>query len=118
MALTSVIQEIVFIRGLLSEIGVHIEKPTNVYEDNQACIAFANDAQISKRAKHIDIKFHFTREKIEDGSVRLIYIPTDKNMADFLTKPLPRGPLTTARNAINLIEDEKGKCWSSPLQLH
>ena len=42
----------------------------------------------SRRTKHIDTKFHFIRERVEDGSVKIFYVPTDEMAADLLTKPL------------------------------
>jgi len=41
-----------------------------------------------KRTKHIDIRYHFTRERVESGEIELIYIPTEHQLADLLTKAL------------------------------
>ncbi len=42
----------------------------------------------NRRTKHIDIKFHFIREKVGDGVIRLLYTPTAEMIADCLTKPV------------------------------
>jgi hypothetical protein len=61
-----------------------------VYEDNQACIKMAEGDGITKRAKHIDVRYHVTREAIENGEIRLEYVKTEDQVADALTKNLGR----------------------------
>lgn len=68
MALDSDTQEIIFIRGLITEIGITIELPTIIYEDNNSCISLDETTQISNRAKHIDIKYHFLRSPLTPKS--------------------------------------------------
>ena len=63
---------------------------TMIYEDNQGCIALARNPVFHSRTKHIDIKFHFLREKIEEGVMKLEYKPTNEMIADGLTKALGR----------------------------
>lgn len=58
-------------------------------EDNQSAISYSNNNIISDRTKHIDVKWHFVKDHVQRGTVKLQYIPTDKNVADMLTKPLP-----------------------------
>ena len=41
------------------------------------------------RTKHIDIKFHYVREVLQEGVIELVYCPTNSMTADILTKPLP-----------------------------
>ena len=64
------------------------EKKIVVFEDNQSAIKIANTLE-TKQSKHIDIRYHFTRELIANNVVELIYIPTDRQIADMMTKPLP-----------------------------
>ena len=53
-----------------------------------------------KRAKHIDVRHHFVKEKVEKGEFTPVYIPSEDNIVDLLTKPLPK---ETMRNfVINL----------------
>jgi len=59
-----------------------------VYEDNQGAIALAKNPEFHKRTKHIDIRYHFVREKVEDGQVVLEYCPTQEMLADLMTKPI------------------------------
>lgn len=88
VALCSCTQEIVWLRMLLNEIGITQDQPTLVYEDNQSCIALANNPVYHKRTKHVDIKYHYTREKVEDGTIVLEHCDTEKQVADIFTKAL------------------------------
>jgi hypothetical protein len=84
------IQEVVFLRRLLQDLNEPQLKATAIYEDNEGCIALAKNPVHHKRSKHIDVKYHFTREKVESGEVELFSIRTDEQVADVLTKNLPK----------------------------
>ncbi|KAI0991612.1 hypothetical protein K3495_g16575 [Podosphaera aphanis] len=65
---------------------------TRTLTDNQSALALAKGTN-SARTKHIDVAYHYTRECITNGDIELEYIPTDKMLADILTKPLPNPKL-------------------------
>jgi hypothetical protein len=90
MALSLAVQTVIWIRKLLKNFGVSIEKPTTLYEDNQGCIAMAKNPVNHERTKHIDIRYHFVREKVEEGIVQVEYLETEEMLADILTKGLAR----------------------------
>jgi hypothetical protein len=83
----SATQTAIYIRQLLMDLGFKQDEPTVIMEDNQACIAMSNNPITHKRMKHIDVRFHFVREKVESKEVELVYIPTQHQLADILTKP-------------------------------
>ena len=58
--------------------------------DNQGSLEFAKNPHINHRSKHIDIHHHFVRERLEAGDFSIVYIPTADNLADILTKHLPK----------------------------
>eukprot|EP00873_Tetraselmis_striata_P010252 jgi/Tetstr1/430516/TSEL_020315.t1 len=64
-------------------------QPLIMMEDNQGAISYATNAVISDMTKHIDIKWHFLKDHVKAGTVRVNYIATDLNTADMMTKPLP-----------------------------
>ena len=66
-----------------------------LYEDNNGCVKIANNLGSHKLAKHIDIKYHFAKERVGDKSVRVEYISTENQVADVFTKPL--GPIKFSR---------------------
>ena len=92
MALTQAAKETIWLRQLMSELGFQttIRKPTIVYEDNQSAIALAKNPVYHARTKHIDVQYHFIRNKVESKEIELRYLPTKEMIADALTKPLPR----------------------------
>jgi len=80
--------EVLWIRSLISFLNLDVSEPTLLYEDNQSCIKLTSNPEYHKRTKHIDIKHHFIREKVQDGTVQLKYIHTTDQEADILTKSL------------------------------
>ena len=61
-----------------------------IYIDNSRAISLAHNPQHHDRTKHIDVRHHFIYEAIEEGRIELQYVKTEDNIADLLTKPLPR----------------------------
>ena len=57
-----------------------------------------------KRAKHIDVRHHFMKEKIEKGEFTPVYIPSEDNVADLLTK-------TTSKRDHEEICERSGSLW-------
>ena len=90
-------------------------KPVVIYGDNQGAIALAKNPQFYGRTKHIDIAHHFVREKVADGSVDLRYVPTEKQIADGLTKALPRDRFEAFRKLLGLEEPPIRKAWLDPV---
>ena len=90
MALAAEVQETDQQRMMFEELGLPVSQPTIIREDNKACQLFADHAGNFGRTKHIDVRYHFVRERIQQRNVRMDYIPTSKNVADIFTKALPR----------------------------
>ncbi|GMG18459.1 unnamed protein product [Phytophthora fragariaefolia] len=89
MALTEATQEAIWLKAFLCEIGEMETKSTiKIYENNQGSIALAKNPEFHKRTKHIDIRYHFVREKVEDSQVVLEYCSTKDMLADLMTKPI------------------------------
>jgi hypothetical protein len=70
-------------------------------EDNQSAIFLANSAATTQRSKHVDIKLHFVREVLARGQVIIHHCPTDKMIADILTKATQR--MTFNKLALQLL---------------
>ena len=60
-----------------------------LYEDNQAAIALTKNPQFHNRTKHIQVQYHWIREKVAEKEFALQYISTKKQLADMFTKSLP-----------------------------
>ena len=89
MAVCSAGQEAVHLRQLLTGLRFAPTSPTVIFEDNQGCIALSENPVHHKRTKHIDIRFHYTRDLVACGVIILKYISTADQLADLLTKALP-----------------------------
>ena len=84
------IQEVLWLRDMLKELGLHVKTGSTVYGDNQSAIAVSKNGIKGERTKHIDIKYHFITETVESGAVRLQWIATTEQQADIFTKALAR----------------------------
>jgi hypothetical protein len=89
VAATYAAKEALWLRSLISQLFDTTLEPTTLFSDNQSAIALTKDHQFHARTKHIDIRFHFIRWIVENGSLRLVYCPTNDMVADALTKALP-----------------------------
>jgi hypothetical protein len=87
-------KDIVYLRNLLSELGLQHVEPTTLFSNNQSCIKIALNLVFHARTKHIEIQYHFIREKIKSKEVDVDYIPIYVQHADFLTKPLSYRPFS------------------------
>ena len=100
---TQAAKEAIWLRRLLQEMLQQVnQNPTTIFADNQGAIALAKNPQFHARTKHIDTHVHFVREKQAEGVISLEYIPTERQLADGLTKPLPREPFQRFRTALGL----------------
>eukprot|EP00253_Pinus_taeda_P024469 PITA_24469 len=68
------------------------------------------DYGLDYRSKHIEIKYHFIRDYVQKGVVKLEYIPTDEQVADILTKALPRGKHFYFRDKMGVSSSPLGSC--------
>ena len=97
-------KEAVWLQTLLKEVGYPQSQATIVHADNQGAIALAQNPISHSRAKHIDIRFHFIRERIERNEIKLQYISTRQMVADILTKALPREAFEKFHEALGVIK--------------
>ena len=90
MAIAAVLQEVIWIKSILCEIlGQNsVSQTPIVYTDNQAARSISRDDAFHQRTKHIDIKHHFIRQHVRDGTALVTWTPSSKQTSDILTKPL------------------------------
>ena len=74
MAFSLAVKELIWIYMLLKTMGIPVEKPCIVYEDNRATIKIAENATAQRRTKHIDIRHHFLREHIANGTITIVSV--------------------------------------------
>jgi len=88
VALSHAVHEAIWLRHLLKDLGHFPLKAAPIYEDNQACIKIAKNDIVQARTKHINTRYHFSRQAIKSGEVKLIYCPTELMLANALSKAL------------------------------
>src|SRR6266704_2579533 len=86
-AADNISRQLIWIQSLYSELGFKVHG-IELNIDNQGAIFLAQNQMTESQSKHIDIRYHFVRQHVEDGKVKLVYIPTNEQAADILTKNL------------------------------
>ena len=102
IASTHAAKEAKWLGMLLSEIGIEAPWPFPILADNLSAIALSKDNAFHSRTKHIDIPYHYVREAVENGDLRLNYVKSDANLADVFTKPLGRAKVETFSQMLGL----------------
>ncbi|GKV21611.1 hypothetical protein SLEP1_g31573 [Rubroshorea leprosula] len=89
-ALASTTAELVWITYLLRDIGISLLNPPQVFSNNISALHMFINPMFHARTKHIELDYHFVREKVTLGSLVMRYISSIDQIADIFTKPLPR----------------------------
>src|SRR5579871_6578245 len=89
MAVTHSAKEAIWIQQLLKQLKQNFNT-ISIQVDNQSYIKLANNPEYHKWSKHINIQYHFIREKIEEKKIELEYCKTSKIIADIMTKSLSK----------------------------
>jgi transposase InsO family protein len=97
-------KEIMWMRNLLREIGYSVTDPSLMRCDNQSAIQVSKNPEHHGRMKHLDLRFFWLREKVEDDDIAITYIPTAEMPADILTKPLTRDKVINGRKLLGMID--------------
>jgi hypothetical protein len=115
MAASDAGQELMWMRTLLRELRFGSAKATPLLCDNTAAVLLCGDQAFHNRVKHLDVKYHWIRERVENGELLVGQIPTSGNVADAMTKALPGPRFSTLRNCLGVRQCEtdvgtEGEC--------
>ena len=104
-------KELIWLRNFISELGMK-QREFLLHFDNQSVIHLAKNAAYHSWTKHIQRRYHWLREKVDEEEFTLVKIHTDDNGSDMLTKNLPMGLST--KNGYRLTDSthrsEGGVC--------
>ncbi|WVZ04917.1 hypothetical protein V8G54_018263 [Vigna mungo] len=103
VALTEASKELIWLQGLLTELGF-IQEMSILHSDSQSAIHLAKNSAFHSRTKHIDVRYHFIRSLLEDGVLTLRKILGSKNLADMLTKVVTIDKLKLCSTSIGLLQ--------------
>jgi hypothetical protein len=98
IALSTAVREVIPLLELAKEAAAQkiLEAATKpvfkctIFEDNKSTVEMANVPKMRPRTKHLNIKYHFFRQYVEDGTLSILHIPGEHQMADIFTKPLEK----------------------------
>ena len=97
--------EALWLRKLMVDFFDMELSPTIIQCDNQSCIKLSENPVFHDRSKRIEIRYHFIRDYVQRGAVRLQYVPTDEQVANILTKSLGRGKHVYFRDKLEVVKN-------------
>lgn len=101
IAASNAVKELVWLKRILNEL---LDKNVDVvfHMDNQSAIRLIKNPEFHKRSKHIDVRYHFIREKFEENCFKLEFLPSNEMIADIFTKPLAKDKFEFFRSLMNV----------------
>ena len=79
---------------------------TMILCDNQSCIKMTENPVFHDKSKHIEIRYHYIRDMVQRGAVKLQYVGTDEQVVDVLTKPLSRGKFEYSQDKLGVVRKD------------
>lgn len=117
IAAATATKELLWLQTIIYELGYSLSQPSIIYTDNQSCIGLSENPKFHDRSKHIDLRYHFLREKVKNKIIQLEYTPTQYMWADILTKSLPKVKHQACIHGLNtqasLNSQQGGETWSA-----
>jgi len=102
VAATHAAKEAFWLRKITAELFPSDHELITLYSNNKAAQSLAINENYHARTKHIDIQYHFIREAIENGILKMVHCPTDTMAADMLTKAVPHWKMKVHTNILGL----------------
>jgi hypothetical protein len=88
-AIANAVSECSWLRHLLGELLCKVPSATVVFCDNISSVYMSRNPVHHRRTKHIELDIHFVREKVAIGELRVMHVPSARQLADVFTKGLP-----------------------------
>jgi hypothetical protein len=98
--------EAIWLRKLLTGLFDLKMEATTILCDNQSCIKMTENHVFHNRSKHIEIRYHYIRDMVQRGAIKLQYVSTDEQVVDVLTKPLSRVKFEHFRDKIGIVRKD------------
>jgi hypothetical protein len=96
--------EVVWLQKLFSDLGQSVDAPIVIYCDNISSILLANNPVYHARTKHIEVHYHFIREKVIAKEIDLIHVSTEDQVVDIFTKALSTDKLRKFRKMLGVLK--------------
>jgi ATP-binding cassette subfamily B (MDR/TAP) protein 1 len=95
-------KEMLWLKRFLQDLGIK-QKDYKVHCDSQSALDLSKNSMYHSRTKHIDIRYHWIREVMDQQLLRLVKIHTSENPADMMTKVVPREKLELCRDIAGMV---------------
>jgi hypothetical protein len=86
VAMSEAVKEVKFIYDLIRDIGIEFEFPIIVKTDNVGAMFMAQNSSSGARTRDVDTRYHFVRENLDDGIIKIKFIKSVENQSDIFTK--------------------------------
>jgi hypothetical protein len=86
VAMSEAVKEIRFIYFILKDIGIEVELPIVLKSNNIGALFMSQNSSTGVRSRHVDTRYHFIRENVEDGIVKVEFLNSSENDSDIFTK--------------------------------
>ena len=96
--------EVEWLRKILSYLFDLQLDATCIHCDNQSCVKLSENPVFHDKSKHIEIKYHYIRDILQRGAVKLQYVVTNEQIADVLTKSLARVKFEYFKERLGVIQ--------------
>ena len=93
----------IWLRFVLSDFGEEHVEPTTILCDNTSAIAITKNPVHHHKTRHINRRFHFIRDALQNGEIDLMYCKTEEQVADILTKALAKDRFEYLRKKLGVI---------------
>ncbi|KAK2372692.1 putative mitochondrial protein [Trifolium repens] len=93
----------VWILNLLQDLKIEVNKPLKLMIDNKSAINLAKNPVLHGRSKHIETKYHFLRNQVQNGVLEVVHCSTQKQLADVLTKAIKTDQFLRLRDGIGVV---------------
>lgn len=102
MILCSLVQECLYLKHLLGELHNQITEPIPLYEDNQSTILIVRNSELHGRSKHIDVRYHFIQQLVQDHTFVVHHVESSDQVADIFTKHLSYATFVDLRQRLRV----------------
>jgi len=104
VAATSCCTQFLWMMQTLQDFQITCTPPIPILCDNKSAISISKNLVMHSKTKHISIKYHFLREQVLEQKVKLEYVPSKEQVADILTKPVPRETFEYLRQKLGVVD--------------
>jgi histone deacetylase 1/2 len=106
-AVANATAELIWIQSLLRELGISQDQLPVLWCDNIGATYLSSNPVFHARTKHIEVDYHFVRERVAQKLLQIKFIPSKDQLADIFTKPLPLPQFEGCRRNLNLLDSSE-----------